>query len=77
MRAEELVAEVYRQKLEVQEGGGKPRTVHMPREAWEHIRAWHISLGIMEKAPHMDYIGEESIFGLAVEISDAAGLKVV
>ena len=64
MRAEELVAEIYRQKLEVQSRGGNPAKVLMPPDAWEHIRAWHISLGVMEKAPHMDYISEKAIFGL-------------
>ena len=76
MRAEELVAEIYRQKLEVQNRGGKPVKVLMPPDAWEHIRAWHISLGVMEKAPHMDYITEEAVFGLSVVIAPDSILTV-
>ncbi len=76
MRAEEIVAEIYRQKLEVQERGGRPERVYMPPEAWEHIRAWHISLGVMDKAPHMDYIGEQSIFGLEIVLDKAGTLSV-
>lgn len=76
MRAEELVAEIYRQKLEIQQSGGKPCKVVMPPEAWEHINAWHISLGTMEQAPHMDYITDDSIFGLTVELDRSAALTV-
>ena len=77
MRAEELVAEIYRQKLEIQNRGKKPRKVLMPREAWRYIRAWHISLGVMEQAPHMDYIKEDSIFGLTVELDPLSSLRVL
>ncbi len=76
MRAEELVAEIYRQKLSLQEAGEKPVQVIMPPEAWEHIRAWHISLGVMDKAPHMDYISDDSIFGLAVILKSSEILQV-
>ena len=76
MRAEELVAEIYRQKLSLQESGEKPVQVIMPPEAWEHIRAWHISLGVMDQAPHMDYISEDSIFGLTVVLKSTEMLQV-
>lgn len=76
MRAEELVAEIYRQKLEIQNGGGRPCKVLMSPEAWDHINAWHISLGVMEQAPHMDYITDDSIFGLSVEIKPSSALSV-
>jgi hypothetical protein len=77
MRAEELVAEIYRQKLEVQKRGEKPLKVIMSPEAWEHIRAWHISLGVMEEAPHMDYISGDAIFGLSVELDRTSPLTVL
>jgi len=76
MRAEELVAEIYRQKLEVQDSGGSPRQVIMSMDAWRHIRAWHLSRGVMEQAPHMDYISDDSIFGLEVLIDQVPSLKV-
>ena len=77
MRAEELVAEIYRLKLEQQNKGYKPSQVMMPREAWDHIKAWHISLGVMDQAPHMDYITGESIFGLIVKLVLSSDLKVL
>ncbi|OQY33018.1 MAG: hypothetical protein B6241_09270 [Spirochaetaceae bacterium 4572_59] len=76
MRAEELVAEIYRQKLDIQNQGGKPSIVLMSPEAWDQINAWHISLGVMVQAPHMDYITENSIFGLSLEIEKSSALTV-
>ena len=66
MRAEELIAEIYRQKTELQERGETPRQLILSPEAWRHIRAWHLARGVMEKAPHMDYIQDNSVFGLEV-----------
>ncbi len=66
MRAEELIAEIYRQKMTLQERGEKPCQLILSAEAWRHIRAWHLARGVMEKAPHMDYIQENSVFGLEV-----------
>ena len=76
MRAEELIAEIYRQKTELQEQGKKPRQLILSHEAWRHIRAWHLARGIMEKAPHMDYIQENSVFGLEVFIDSVDVPKV-
>ena len=76
MRAEELIAEIYRQKTELQSKGVKPKKIILSMEAWRQIRAWHISLGSMEQAPHMDYIGEDTIFGLGILI-DAVTRPVV
>ncbi len=70
MRAEELVVEIYRQKSELQARNIKASQVVMSMEAWRHIRAWHCARGVMEKAPHMDYIHEDSIFGLEVLIDN-------
>jgi len=68
MRAEELVAEIYRQKRALQASGGTPGTVVLSLEAWRHIRAWHLALGVMEQSPHRDYIGEDTIFDMTVLI---------
>ncbi|MBF9017399.1 hypothetical protein [Oceanispirochaeta sp. M2] len=68
MRAEELVAEIYRQKIELQKDGANPKQLILNMDAWRHIRAWHLARGIMEKAPHMDYITEDSIFDLEILI---------
>ncbi len=68
MRAEELVAEIYRQKRELQESGNRPDRVVLSLEAWRHIRAWHLALGVMEESPHRDYIGEDTIFDMTVLI---------
>jgi len=71
MRAEELVAEIYRQKRVLQESGEHPDTVILSLEAWRHIRAWHLALGVMENSPHKDYIGEDTIFDMTVLIDSS------
>ena len=77
MRAEELVAEIYRQKTELQNRGEKPSQVILSMEAWRHIRAWHLARGVMEQAPHMDYISEDSIFEMEVLIDGVEDPKVL
>ncbi|MDA3955167.1 hypothetical protein [Oceanispirochaeta sp.] len=76
MRAEELVAEIYRQKTELQREGKKPCQVILSMEAWRHIRAWHLARGVMEQAPHMDYIGEDRIFEMDVLIDGVESPRV-
>ncbi|MDC7234210.1 MAG: hypothetical protein PQJ58_13330 [Spirochaetales bacterium] len=76
MRPEELIAEIYRQKTELQQKGEQPREVILNMESWRHIRAWHLARGVMEKAPHMDYITEDTIFEMDVLI-DTADLPIV
>ena len=76
MRAEELVAEIYRQKSEMQKEGGNPKQVILSMEAWRHIRAWHLARGVMEQAPHMDYITEDSIFEMEVLIDSVDKILV-
>lgn len=68
MRAEELIAEIYRQKTELQKEGMNPERVVLNMEAWRHIRAWHLARGVMENAAHMDYISEDSIFEMEILI---------
>jgi hypothetical protein len=68
MRAEELIADIYRQKTELQKEGLNPGQVILNMEAWRHIRAWHLARGIMEQTPHMDYITEDSIFEMEILI---------
>lgn len=68
MRAEEIIADIYRQKIELQKKGLNPGQVILNMDAWRHIRAWHLARGIMEQAPHMDYITEDSIFEMDVLI---------
>jgi acyl-CoA-binding protein len=77
MRAEELIAEIYRQKTELQNEGKKPHQVIMSMEAWRHIRAWHLARGVMEQAAHMDYIGEDRIFEMDVLIDGVDSPKVI
>lgn len=68
MRAEELIAEIYRQKTELQKDGLKPNQVILNMESWRHIRAWHLARGVMEQGSHMDYITEDSIFEMEILI---------
>ena len=68
MRAEELLAEIYRQKIQLQQQGLTPRELILNMESWRHIRAWHLARGLMEESPHRDYIREDSVFELDVLI---------
>lgn len=68
MTVEELVAHIYGQKVKLQEAGLSPKQVILSMDNWREIWAWHLSRGLMEQAPHMDYIQENSIFNLEVLI---------
>ncbi len=70
MRAEELVAYIYSRKVALQNEGGKPSKVVMNMECWRHIHAWHLAMGMMEQAPHMDYISDDKMFEMDIYIDN-------
>jgi hypothetical protein len=76
LRPEELIAEIYRQKIERQAAGLSGTQVIMSLTTWRIIRAWHLSLGQLESSLP-DYIGEDHIFGLEVMIDNREGVKVL
>ncbi len=76
LRPEELVVEIYRQLAAAREQGDRPDQVTLSMKQWRSIRAWHAARGVMEQAPHMDYITEDSIFGLDVMIDGVSAPRV-
>lgn len=70
MRAEELVAEIYRQKNELQTNGKYPKTVVMNSSSYNTIQDWHKTLGTLE-GTIPDYISKETIFGLDILLDSA------
>ncbi len=75
-RAEELVAQIYGQKLSLEEKGRTPREVILSMADWRRIRAWHLAMGQITHFPQMDYITEDHIFGLEVLIDQRETLLV-
>jgi len=74
-RAEELIAEVYRQILESRSHGLEPERVVMPFLLWDRINDYRHSLGIID-GPLPDYLSEDSLFGLEVWYADTPGIRV-
>jgi len=74
-RAEEIIAEVYRQILEARSRGLNPEKVLMPASLWNRVEEYRQSLGIID-GPHPDYLSEESLFGLEIWYSDDPGIHV-
>lgn len=75
MRAEEIIAELWRQMREMRAGGKNPAKIILSPEQCRHVWAWHIALGEL-KDPSQDYITRDSIFGLPVFIEENAAPKV-
>lgn len=69
IRAEELIVNIYRDKLKFQEKGLNPTRVIMPMEYYRKIRKYHAGLGELA-GPYGDYITEDEIFGLSVFIDN-------
>jgi len=68
-RAEEIIAEVYRQILDARSRGMNPEKVLMPPSLWKRVEQYRENLGIID-GPHPDYLSEESLFGLEIWYSD-------
>jgi len=75
LRAEECVAEVYRQLLEQQKTGSVPVRVIMTMDQYKSLQSWHKSLGAIQGTVP-DYISENSLFGLEILIDSEDLLRV-
>lgn len=69
-RPEELVVEIYRQKLKFQSLGMTPRKVVLSSHHLKAIRLWHAELGLMQNSA-FEYITEETIHGLEICLDNA------
>ena len=67
MRAEEIIAEVYRQKKDLAESGGEARGVTMSMAQWRMLRDYRARLGD-PPGDMPDYLQEDSLFGLEIFI---------
>lgn len=74
-RAEEIVAEVYRQILGYREAGRDPKRVVMNRQQWETVDAWRSRLGVLDGA-FPDYLSEDGLFGLEIWYGDGPEIRV-
>ena len=74
-RAEECVAEVYRQLLEKQKAGSVPVRVIMSSHQYKSLQSWHKSLGAVQGSVP-DYISENRLFGLEILIGSEDILRV-
>jgi len=64
-KAEEVIAEVYRQILQSRSMGIQPEKVIMMPSMWQNVEKYRRSLGIID-GPLPDYIMENSLFGLEI-----------
>jgi tetratricopeptide (TPR) repeat protein len=74
-RAEELIAEVYRQILLLREKGTVPARVIMNGRSWEIIWNYRRSLGVLS-GPVPDYLSEDALFGVEIWYGDSPGIRV-
>lgn len=62
-RAEELIAEIYRQYSTMKQEGKQPVRVCLPITYIRRLRIWHALMGTAATASH-EYLTHDSIFGL-------------
>lgn len=69
MRAEEIIMEVYKQKLERQKAGLRCQNVVMNMDHYRCIQEYHRNLGSLQ-GDLPDYINQDSLFGLEILIDN-------
>jgi len=74
-RAEEIIAEVYRQIREARDRGRQPRRIVMNRSRWDRIQEYRSGLGVIQ-GPVPDYLSDEGLFGLEVWYADGPDIRV-
>ena len=75
VRAEELIAETYKQILAIQESGGRPERLIMNSSLWKIIEDYRRSLGVIH-GPILDYLSEDRLFGLEIWYAETPGIRV-
>ena len=74
-RAEEIIAETYKQVLEAREKGRTPDRVVMNQELWLRVVDYRRSLGVIA-GPVPDYLSEDGLFGLEIWYGNGPGIRV-
>ncbi|MFP4563520.1 MAG: hypothetical protein ACLFRY_09440 [Spirochaetia bacterium] len=75
MKAEEIIAEVWRQKSEMIKKGRQPGRVILSAADYRKIQEYHARLGELPK-PDMDYIQKDSLFGTPIFIEEVETVTV-
>ena len=75
MRAEELIAGVWKQNLECLHEGVTPGKVVMSKSNYELLQRYHAGLGLVRDGAE-DYITRYSLFGLTIYIDNSIEYKV-
>ena len=75
MRAEEIIAEIYRQKREFLENGRRPNKVALSMEMCRILSRYRETLGVMQ-GPVPDYLLDETVFGLTICVDTVSEIKV-
>jgi len=76
VRAEEVIAEVYRQILQIQNEGNNPVKIIMSKGNWMTIQRYRQSLGVLSNSDH-DYLDEDRLFGLKIWYDNDNQIRVV
>lgn len=74
-RAEEIIAETYRQIRVSREEGNIPARVVMSHELWDSVVEYQRGLGVIA-GPVPDYLSENSLFGLEIWYGSNPGIRV-
>ncbi len=74
-RAEELIAGIYQQILEMKGSGKSPARVIISRLFWNIIDDYRQGLGTLD-GPLPDYLSEDSLFGLEIWYGDDPNVRV-
>jgi hypothetical protein len=71
MRAEEIIAEIWRQIGKIRKDGGRPGRVVLSPEHYTLVQNYRAGLGTLEN-PEQDYISRHSLFNLTIYIEPSA-----
>jgi hypothetical protein len=75
MKAEEIIAEVWRRHSEMITAGRPPSRVILSASDYRKIQEYHARLGELPK-PDMDYIQKDSLFGIPIFIEEVETVTV-
>lgn len=75
MRAEEVIAEVLRQKRALMESGSTPKEVALSPGLYTLVEKYRLTLGVVE-GPVPDYLQKGSLFGLDICIDNSSRISV-
>ena len=75
MKAEEILAEVWRQIRDIRGRGGLPARIVISPEAYRLVQEYRAGLGSLEN-PEMDYLSRHSIFTLPVYVEKDVSPRV-